>query len=136
MNLGIGLNVKNSAEAVELYCKAFGLKLGYNVKNPDGSYYHSELYRGEKEILSVVESQKTELKDNIVQVGITLDSEDEVRSAFETLSNGAAVEMSPAPLPWSPLAAILTDRFGVWWYITAPQHYPDENFDPKDFPNK
>ena len=38
MRTGIGIYVKNSAEAVDLYKAAFGLELGYHVKNPDGSY--------------------------------------------------------------------------------------------------
>jgi PhnB protein len=35
--------VKGSREAVELYLKAFDATLGYNVKSPDGTFYHSEL---------------------------------------------------------------------------------------------
>ena len=43
MNIGIGLYVRNSAEAVRFYQEVFELELGYHVKNPDGSYFHSEL---------------------------------------------------------------------------------------------
>lgn len=43
MEIDFGIYVKNSAEAVELYKEAFRLELGYHVKNPDGSYFHSEL---------------------------------------------------------------------------------------------
>lgn len=130
MKIGIGIYVKNSVEAVELYQKAFGLELGYHVKNPDGSFYHSELCRNGEEIFDVIESPEHDLKDNIVQVSMILDGEAEVRTAFDCLSEGAAVEMPVGPLPWSPCAAVLKDRFGVWWYLTAPQHYPDESFDP------
>lgn len=35
--------VKGSAEAVELYLKAFNGTLGFNVKSDDNTYYHSEL---------------------------------------------------------------------------------------------
>ena len=35
--------VKGSAEAVELYQKAFNTTLGYNVVHEDGTFYHSEL---------------------------------------------------------------------------------------------
>ena len=131
MRRGIGIYVKNSAAAVELYQEAFGLELGYHVKNPDGSFYHSELYCGDEEILDVIESPHNEPKDNIVQVNMILDGESEVRKAFDLLSDGGTVEMPIGPLPWSPCAATLKDRFGVWWYISAPQHYPDENFDPE-----
>lgn len=40
MNLiGVGLYVKNSPKAVELYKKAFGLELGYHVMNGDNTYF-------------------------------------------------------------------------------------------------
>lgn len=131
MHTGTGIYVKNSAEAVELYKEAFGLTLGYHVLNPDGSYFHSELYKGEQEIMSVIEStDKEHLKDNIVQVSIIFDSEEEVRKAYELLSKGAVIDVPLAPMPWSPCAASLTDKFGVWWYITAPQHMPPDDYDP------
>ena len=38
--LGVGIYVEDSPGAVELYCKAFGLELGYHVKNRDGTYYN------------------------------------------------------------------------------------------------
>lgn len=132
MKAGIGLYVKNSAEAVELYKEAFGLELGYHVKNADGSYYHSELYRDGEEVLSVVESKDSDHFDNVVQVGIILDNEAEVRKAFGLLSDGGTVQMPVAELPWSPCAAVLRDRFGVWWYISVLQHRPDESFDPSE----
>ncbi len=130
MKTGIGLYVSNSAEAVPLYCAAFGLELGYHVKNADGSFYHSELCHGGEELFDVIETPQKELHDNIVQVNMILDSEDDVKRAFELLRDGGIVEMPIGPLPWSPCAAALTDRFGVWWYISAPQHYPGDDFDP------
>ena len=35
--------VKGSGEAVKLYLKAFNATLGFNVKNSDDTFYHSEL---------------------------------------------------------------------------------------------
>ena len=130
MKSGIGIYVQNSAAAVELYCAAFGLTLGYHVKNPDGSFYHSELNCGDEEIIDVIETPEREPRDNIVQVGMVLDSEEAVRHAYALLRVGGVVQTPIGPLPWSPCAASLTDRFGVWWYLSAPQHYPDESFDP------
>ena len=130
MRIGTGLYVKNSNDAVELYKKAFGLELGYHVLNADGTYYHSELYRDGQELLNVIEASVDEPKDNIVQVSFILDSEEEVKNAYALLSEGAVIDTPLGPLPWSPCAAALTDKFGVWWYISAPQHYPDDDFDP------
>lgn len=135
MRAGIGIYVKNSAAAVELYKRAFGLELGYNVKNSDGSFYHSELCRNGEEIFDVIESPDKEQHDNIVQVSMILDGEAEVHTAFNALSEGGSVQLPVSPLPWSPCAAVLRDRFGVWWYLSAPQHYPDGDFKPSDAPN-
>lgn len=130
MKIGTGVYVKNSAEAVELYKEAFGLELGYHVFNEDGSYFHSELNRDGVEMFDVIESKDETHADRTVQVAVILDSEDEVDKAYALLSQGGAVETPLGPLPWSPRAAVLTDRFGVWWYISAPQHYPEPDYDP------
>ena len=130
MKIGIGIYTKRSIEAVELYIKAFGLELGYHVKNPDGTYFHSELYKGAQELLSVVQSQSNESAESTVQLGISFDTEEEVHKAFEVLSVGGVIKTPLGPLPWSPCAASIVDEFGVWWYITAPQHYPPDDYDP------
>ena len=129
MNIGIGLYVKNSVEAVELYKEAFGLDLGYHVKNPDGSYFHSELYKHGKEFLSVVEAPNDNIGEYTVQLGVTFADEAEVRKAYILLSAGGTIKTPMGPLPWSPCAADVIDKFGVWWYITAPQHRPPDDYD-------
>lgn len=131
MMVGIGLNVKGSAEAVELYKEAFGLSLGYHVWNPDGSYFHSELYRGEQEMLAVVEAPGEYQEENRVQIGVVLDSEAELQKAFDLLSREGRVKAPIAPLPWSPCAAEVIDKFGVWWFLSVPMHKPPEDFDPQ-----
>lgn len=130
MRMGTGIYVKGSREAVELYKAAFGLELGYNVQNPDGSYYHCELCRDKTEMFDVIESPNETHNDHTVQVSVVFDTEDEVRRAYALLSAEGAVDTPLGPLPWSPLAASVTDKFGVWWYLSAPQHYPSDDFDP------
>lgn len=124
-----GVYVKGSAEAAALYMDAFGLTLGYHVKNPDGSFYHSELMCGDKEILSVIESDARQV-DQTVQLTVILDSEADVRRAFALLAEGGTVDLPVGPLPWSDCGGAVHDRFGVWWYVTVPQHYPADDFDP------
>lgn len=38
MTLGVGIYVKDSPKAVEMYKSAFGLELGYHVLNDDNTY--------------------------------------------------------------------------------------------------
>ncbi|MCK9169948.1 MAG: hypothetical protein M0P01_05990 [Treponema sp.] len=42
MTLGATLYVKNSTEAAAFYCDAFGMNIGYNARNDDGTYLHAE----------------------------------------------------------------------------------------------
>jgi PhnB protein len=130
MKIGYGLHVKNSSEVVEFYMKVFGLELGYHVKNPDGSYFHSELYQDGQEMLNVIESQGAGGKENVVQLGVTLADEVTVQKAFALLCEGGAIKTPIGPLPWSPCGAEVVDRFGVWWFITAPMHQPPDDYDP------
>lgn len=131
-HIGIGLCVKGSVAAVNLYCAAFDLTLGYHVLNRDGSYYHSELYSGENEMLSVVEADDGTPHNNPVQLCYTFDSEEQLRGAFKLLSAEGRVRMDVCALPWSPCAAEVVDRFGIRWYLTVPQHRPPEDFSPDD----
>lgn len=63
MRLGATLYLNGSAEAVAFYTEAFGLVLGYNEKNPDGTYLHAELTKDDKEIFAVSESPRHPIVD-------------------------------------------------------------------------
>lgn len=129
--IGVGLYVTGSREAVELYCDAFGMELGYHVMRQDGKgYYHSELMKDGEPALSVVEAD-THPGDNPVQLGFTFDSRDALNRAYTLLCQDGEVEMPPQELPWSPWAACLRDRFGVRWFLSLPQHQPGEDFVPE-----
>ena len=128
--IGIGLRVKHSAEAVAMYQRAFGLELGYHVLNDDGSFFHSELLKDGAEMLSVVESDNAAVGWNPVQLGFGVGDEAELRAALDVLKVGGHIDMDVCELPWSPCAAEVTDRFGVNWYLTVPQHRPPESFTP------
>ncbi|MBE5960214.1 MAG: VOC family protein [Lachnospiraceae bacterium] len=129
MGFSVGVYVKNSADAVALYQQVFGLELGYHVKNPDGSFYHSELYRNGECFISVVEASKESQNESLVQLGYEFDTAEEVKRAYELLKEGGAIDMPIGELPWSPCAAAVTDRFGVWWYLSTASHRPPEDYD-------
>lgn len=132
--IGIGLNVKGSREAVDLYEKAFGFTLGYHVLNEDGSFFHSELLDGGQSALSVVEAPAGSPTPigSPVELGRTFHTEEELVQAFHLLKEGGQVKMDVRELPWSPCAASVTDRFGVNWFLSLPQHRPPEDFKPGD----
>lgn len=132
MTLGVGLYVLHSVEAVELYMSAFGLELGYHVKNKDGSYFHSELTKDGQAFLSVVEAESPAGR-NPVQLGVDFPTREALEKAFELLKAGGEVKMALCRLPWSPCAAEVVDRFGIDWFLTLPQQRPDDDFSPDAF---
>lgn len=135
MSLGVGLCIRNSPDAVRLYQSAFGLDLGYHVLNSDGTYYHSELLKDGAELFCVVES-KRDVRESPVQLGFQFETRETLERAFNLLKEGGTVTMELCELPWSPYAAEVTDRFGVDWYLSLPQHRPPEDFTPVDYGNK
>jgi PhnB protein len=133
MQLGATLYVKNSVEAVAFYMEAFGMTLGYHARHPDGTFLHAELHKDGREIFAVSESSD----DAVVQAmlaahpptmsyGIDFQSRAEVDKAFAMLADGGHVLRPLGALPWSPWSADVVDRFGVYWYITLPQHRPED----------
>ena len=129
MRLGIGLYVKNSVQAVQKYIKAFSLRLGYHVLNDDGTYFHSELYDGEGELFCVSESGE-QANGCPVELGFTFETKEQLENAFMVLRENGRVKLEPGELPWSPLAAIVMDEFGINWYLSLPQHRPPKDFRP------
>lgn len=131
--IGIGIYVKNSPEAVALYRAAFDLEMGYHVLNADGTYFHSELQRNGEPFCSVVEAkQDTYACVHPVELGVEFDDRDALERALRLLADGGRVELALCELPWSPCAAIVIDRFGVRWFLSMPQHRPEEGWSPED----
>jgi PhnB protein len=132
MKLGATLYLRNSIDAVTYYMKAFKMTLGYNVKNPDGSYLHAELMKDGDSIFAVSESHDEGIRKVMLNTqwptmsyGINFDNEDDLNFAYSMLCNGGHILRSMGPLPWTPRAADVVDRFGVYWYIYVSQFRPD-----------
>ncbi|MEN6409123.1 MAG: VOC family protein [Anaerolineaceae bacterium] len=132
MNLGATLYVKNSVEAVEFYRDTFGMTLGYNAKNGDGSFLHAELLKGGESIFAVSENNDEEIARSMLasmrptmSYGINLDNDAELNHAYKILVEGGHILRELGSLPWSPSSADIVDKYGVCWYIYVSQHRPD-----------
>lgn len=132
MVLGATLYLRNSIDAVSFYMKAFNMSLGYNAKNECGSYLHAELVRDGSTIFAVSESSDEEIVKAMLNaqwptmsLGINLDNDDEIKTAYAMLIDGGRILRPLGPLPWTPLSADVVDRFGVCWYLHVSQHRPD-----------
>lgn len=133
MSFEIGIYTKNSKEAIAFYCNIFDLELGYHVQNADGSFFHAELMKNGAPFLAVAEANAANLPngmnllyDNPVELGYTVMSEDEFYRMDSILKDGGKILSEIRSLPWSPLATVIQDKFGVRWYLTLPQHRPED----------
>lgn len=118
--------VKNSFEAAEIYCKAFGAEITFEIKNEDKTAYtHCELsVDGEGFLalgeatnpcdITVIHKMKWEtMTFNVFEMG----SEKSVYNAFNILSNGGVIINPIQEVPWSKCNATVIDKFGVCWWI-------------------
>ncbi len=130
MRLGATLYIHHTPEAVDLYREAFGLTLGYHELFPDGTYLHAALCRDGEEVFAVSESQNRPLVEMMLKssvkearptmsYGLVMDSEADVRRAFDVLKQGGTVMLPVGTLPWSACCAEVVDRYGVYWYVTV-----------------
>ncbi len=119
--------VKNSFEAAELYCEAFGAEITFAIKNDAGTAYeHCELSVNGEGFLALAEAanpcdinlihkMKWEtMTFNVFEMG----SEELVYHAFHTLCDGGVIIEPIHELPWSKCCATVIDKFGVCWWVS------------------
>ncbi len=118
--------VMNSLEAVQTYCRAFGAKVTFEMKNDaQTEYEHCELSVGSEPILAVSETpqpydismihrlQWQTMTFNAFELGST----DAVRNAYDVLREGGVVIEPIHEVPWSKCCATVIDKYGVCWWI-------------------
>lgn len=119
--------VKNSFEAAEMYCKAFGAKITFEVKNDNKTAYeHCELsIDGEGFLalgeaanpcdINIVHKMKWEtMTFNVFEMG----SEEAVHKAFTVLCDGGVIINPIKEVPWSRCCATVIDKYGVCWWVS------------------
>ncbi|MDO5558442.1 MAG: hypothetical protein Q4F95_02465 [Oscillospiraceae bacterium] len=118
--------VKNSFEAADLYCKAFGAEITFEIKNDTGTAYeHCELsVNGEGFLalaeavnpcdINIVHKMKWEtMTFNVFEMG----TKEAVNNAFNFLSDGGVVIHPIQSVSWNKYCATVIDKFGVCWWI-------------------
>lgn len=110
--------VKGSAEAVELYRKAFNAELLCAYTDENGNYMHSEL-EADGQILAVSEIEEKKTVGNTMQFCFHFGpgGEEKVRQAYEVLKEGASNCSPLGSCDYSPLQFTLVDKFGVNWCV-------------------
>lgn len=118
--------VKNSLEAVENYCRAFGAEVTFEIKNADGTAYeHCELSVNGEPILAAAEApepydvsviHKMKLQTMTFNA-FELGSPEAVKNALGVLREGGVVVEEIHELPWSKCCATVIDKYGVCWWL-------------------
>ena len=119
--------VKNSYEAAETYCRAFGAEITREFKNEDNTAYeHCELSVDGEGFLALAEAKKPcdidivhkykweTMTFNVFEMG----TEEAVYNAFQVLSDGGVIIEPIGELPWSKCCATIIDKYGVCWWIS------------------
>lgn len=118
--------VINSIEAVEIYCRAFGAKVTFEIKNDAQTVYeHCELSVNNEPILAVAEAAEPYDVSVIHRMkwqtmtfnAFELGSTDAVKNAYDVLSEGGVVIEEIHELPWNKYCATIIDKYGVCWWI-------------------
>lgn len=118
--------VKNSLEAAQIYCEAFGAEVTFAIKNPEGTEYeHCELSVNGERILAISEAQNPcdvaflhRMKwETMTFNAFEMGSEEAVKKAVAVLSEGGVVLRPIQEVPWNKCCATVMDRFGVCWWI-------------------
>lgn len=119
--------VKNSFEAAQMYCDAFGAEITRAFLNESNTAYeHCELSVGGEGFLALAEAKNPcdiqivhknkweTMTFNVFEMG----TEEAVRHAFRVLSDGGVVLEKIHELPWSKCCATIIDKYGVCWWIS------------------
>ncbi len=124
MKISSQLYVSGSMEAVQMYCKAFGAEISFEIKDESKNVYaHCELSVNGQLFMAVSEAPDTcdvskkstwqTMAFNVYDMG----SEEAVRNAYGILRDGGTVIDPLGPCDWNPCCSNLIDKFGVFWWI-------------------
>ena len=115
------LILKNAAQAIEFYARAFGAKETVRMPMPDGRIGHAELLIGDSMIMLSDEFPERGSKSaqtlNGSPVGFALYVENVDESFQRALQAGATVKEPITNQFWGDRAGSVTDPFGYQWTL-------------------
>ncbi|MGX1933007.1 VOC family protein [Microbacterium resistens] len=121
----------NAREAMEFYQGALGGELDIStfesfpdmVQGPDEAslVMHAQLTTPDGLVLmaSDTPSAMPYAAPQGVAVSLSGPDADELRAAWDRLTDGASITMPFAPAPWGGLFGMFTDRFGIDWMVAT-----------------
>ena len=123
-----GLAVRDAAQAIEFYKKAFGAKEKARMSGPDGKIMHAELTIGDSHIMLGEENLQMNnpspqsLNGSPIGLYIYVKNSDKVFD--QAVSAGASATMPVTDQFWGDRAGMVTDPFGHKWWIATHKRNP------------
>ncbi len=123
-------------EAIELYQKAFGAKLGCLLRYSDANksdwdkeltpeqeklIYHAELFIGDQRIMMCDNLDVNLEKSTALSLTVTFDTKGEVQQAYKVLQTGSKTIYPMQSTTYSSCMVVFIDRFGFRWGLMTEQ---------------
>lgn len=118
-----GLAVRDAAQAIEFYKKAFGAKEKGRMPGPDGKLMHADIMIGDSHIMmgeeNVSMGNPSPLSLNGTPVSLYVYVKDADKVFDQAVREGATVAMPMMDQFWGDRAGMVTDPYGhKWWLAT------------------
>lgn len=126
----------NCNEAIDLYERAFGARIGCVLRNSDARkedfdaplteaereyIYHAELFIGAHRIM-MCDNMNVPFKPGLsLSLVVTFDTKEEVLRAYEVLKEGCTLIYPVHSTTYSSCEVVLIDKFGFRWGIMTEQ---------------
>lgn len=105
------------AEAIELYQRAFGVTADSVHLGEDGSVYHAEMHIGGQRVMLGDNPDVPFASSPSLSLAVCMDSDEEVRRAFEVLSKDGKILYPLQRTPYASSFANVFDHFGFRWVL-------------------
>ena len=117
------LYVRNAAQAMDFYGRAFGARELWHMPGPDGSVSHAEMRIGDSVLMLADEDLKSGSgspeRYNGASTSVFLYVAN-VDAVFSTaVAAGAKAQMKPTDMFWGDRFSVLTDPFGHRWSVAT-----------------
>jgi len=128
-----------ASQAIDLYTKAFGAEVNVKMRFSDANpkdwqckdeekdlIYHSQIKIGNQIIMLADDCDavkdgiiKTSGNSFLIDLVIQFDSDDELKAAYEVLSEGATITVPLCSQTYCSLTCALVDKFGGRWQLMS-----------------
>jgi len=123
---GGNLLVRDRDEAVRFYQAVFGMEYVYHHMEMklqiNGKFFFNLKEVSQEQYDAYLKAIST--THPILNSWVEYSTEKEARKTYEALAAEAIFAEELRPLPWTPCSAMVTDKFGVSWYVSVSGHRP------------